>query len=62
MCIRTVLLKRVFYNITVCRYYEGQLAPISEVDLENNLATPQVRVTEAAEKVHARNKFDYIIA
>ncbi|KDP35269.1 hypothetical protein JCGZ_09428 [Jatropha curcas] len=33
------------------RYYEGQFTPISEVDFENNVETPQVRIMEAAEKV-----------
>ncbi|CAL5364934.1 unnamed protein product [Camellia sinensis] len=33
------------------RYFEGQLTPISEVDVENASESPNVRVTEAAEKV-----------
>ncbi|KAJ8768500.1 hypothetical protein K2173_022593 [Erythroxylum novogranatense] len=33
------------------RYYEGQLTPISEEDFENDIEGPQVRITEAAEKV-----------
>ncbi|KAF2284280.1 hypothetical protein GH714_020215 [Hevea brasiliensis] len=33
------------------RYYEGQFTPISEVDFETNVDSPQTRVTEAAEKV-----------
>ncbi|KAL6338846.1 hypothetical protein AAG906_023996 [Vitis piasezkii] len=33
------------------RYFEGQLTPISEIDVENTVETPHVRVTEAAEKV-----------
>ncbi|KAL2342979.1 hypothetical protein Fmac_004264 [Flemingia macrophylla] len=33
------------------RYYEGQLTPISEVDVEDEVQAPQVRITEAAEKV-----------
>lgn len=33
------------------RYFEGQLTPISEIDVENTVETPYVRVTEAAEKV-----------
>ncbi|XP_027368437.1 RNA cytidine acetyltransferase 1-like [Abrus precatorius] len=35
------------------RYYEGQLTPISEIDVEVEVevVAPQVRVTEAAEKV-----------
>ncbi|KAL1364804.1 RNA cytidine acetyltransferase 1 [Arachis duranensis] len=33
------------------RYYEGQLTPISEIDVEDEVQAPQVRVTEAAEKV-----------
>uniref|UniRef100_A0A5B7B8X6 RNA cytidine acetyltransferase n=1 Tax=Davidia involucrata TaxID=16924 RepID=A0A5B7B8X6_DAVIN len=33
------------------RYFEGQLTPISEVDVENAPESPHVRVTEAAEKV-----------
>ncbi|CAL5368156.1 unnamed protein product [Camellia sinensis] len=32
------------------RYFEGQLTPISEVDVENASESPNVRVTEAAEK------------
>ncbi|KAJ1412894.1 tRN [Sesbania bispinosa] len=32
------------------RYYEGQLTPISEIDVEDEVQAPQVRVTEAAEK------------
>lgn len=43
------------YNLTVYRYYEGQLTPISEVDFENNEDSPQIRVTEAAEQVHSKN-------
>ncbi|XP_050292456.1 RNA cytidine acetyltransferase 1 [Quercus robur] len=34
----------------LARYFEGQLTPISEVDVENVTETPHVRVTEAAEK------------
>ncbi|KAF7840044.1 RNA cytidine acetyltransferase 1 isoform X1 [Senna tora] len=33
------------------RYYEGQLTPISEMDVEDVVEAPRVRVTEAAEKV-----------
>ncbi|CAK9137393.1 unnamed protein product [Ilex paraguariensis] len=33
------------------RYFEGQLTPISEVDVEDTPDSPYVRVTEAAEKV-----------
>ncbi|XP_009629176.1 RNA cytidine acetyltransferase 1-like [Nicotiana tomentosiformis] len=33
------------------RYFEGQLTQLSEVEMENGLETPQVSVTEAAEKV-----------
>ncbi|KAK4264833.1 hypothetical protein QN277_025957 [Acacia crassicarpa] len=33
------------------RYYEGQLTPISEMDVEDVVEAPQVRVTEAAERV-----------
>ncbi|RVX21410.1 RNA cytidine acetyltransferase 1 [Vitis vinifera] len=33
------------------KYFEGQLTPISEIDVENTVETPHVRVTEAAEKV-----------
>ncbi|KAJ1398597.1 tRN [Sesbania bispinosa] len=32
------------------RYYEGQLTPISEIDVEDEVQAPRVRVTEAAEK------------
>ncbi|KAJ6907990.1 hypothetical protein NC651_018431 [Populus alba x Populus x berolinensis] len=33
------------------RYFEGKITPISEVDDENDVEIPRVRVTEAAEKV-----------
>lgn len=33
------------------RYFEGQLTSIAELDVEDTLESPQVRVTEAAEKV-----------
>ncbi|CAK8534585.1 unnamed protein product [Lathyrus sativus] len=33
------------------RYYEGQLTPISENDVDDKVHTPQIKVTEAAEKV-----------
>ncbi|TQD93820.1 hypothetical protein C1H46_020592 [Malus baccata] len=33
------------------RYYEGQFAPISELDVEDVVETPPLKVTEAAEKV-----------
>lgn len=36
---------------TVYSYYEGQLTPISENDVEGEVYTPQITVTEAAEKV-----------
>lgn len=36
----------------MCRYFEGQLTPISEFDSGDAEETPQVKVTEAAEKVH----------
>lgn len=38
---------------TVCRYYEGQLTSISELDFEDAETPqgPQLRLTEAAEKV-----------
>ncbi|KAF5727673.1 hypothetical protein HS088_TW22G01369 [Tripterygium wilfordii] len=35
----------------LARYYEGLLSPISELDVEDAMETPPVRVTEAAEKV-----------
>ncbi|KAJ0098187.1 hypothetical protein Patl1_27624 [Pistacia atlantica] len=35
----------------LARYYEGQFASISEIDVEDEVETPEVRVTEAAEKV-----------
>ena len=44
------------YNITCYRYFEGKITPISEVDDENDVEIPRVRVTEAAEKVHPMNK------
>lgn len=40
---------------TVCRYYEGQLTSFSELDVEDAEETPQgsqLRLSEAAEKVH----------
>ncbi|KAG5000198.1 hypothetical protein JHK87_021270 [Glycine soja] len=33
------------------RYYEGQLIPISEIDVEDKVQAPRVRVTEAAKQV-----------
>ncbi|CAJ2676937.1 unnamed protein product [Trifolium pratense] len=33
------------------RYFEGQLTPISENDVDDKVDTPRIRVTEAAEKV-----------
>lgn len=36
---------------TVFSYYEGQLTTISENDVEDEVQAPQIRVTEAAEKV-----------
>lgn len=33
------------------RYYEGQLTTFSEIDVEDTVETPEVRVTEAAKKV-----------
>jgi hypothetical protein len=36
---------------TICSYFEGQLTPISENDVDDKVDTPQIRVTEAAEKV-----------
>ncbi|XP_057962502.1 RNA cytidine acetyltransferase 2-like [Malania oleifera] len=33
------------------RYYEGQLTPISEIDVESSVNTARVNITEAAEKV-----------
>jgi len=37
--------------ITACSYYEGQLIPISEIDVEDKVQAPRVRVTEAAKQV-----------
>lgn len=42
----------MFLQSLFSRYFEGQLTPISELDADNAQETPQVRVTEAAEKVH----------
>lgn len=51
----TYLMIKVFALI-ICRYFEGQLTPISEVDdVENATEALPVRVTEAAEKVHFQN-------
>ncbi|WJX23106.1 hypothetical protein P8452_12349 [Trifolium repens] len=33
------------------RYYEGQLTPFSEIDVEDEMQAPRIRVTEAAERV-----------
>ena len=41
----------IIYITTLCSYYEGQLTPISEIDVEDEVQAPPVRVTEAAEKV-----------
>jgi len=49
------------YNITHCRYFEGKITPISEVDDENDVEISRVRVTEAAEKVHPVNIFWFYI-
>jgi hypothetical protein len=32
-------------------YYEGQLTPFSEIDVEDEMQAPRIRVTEAAERV-----------
>lgn len=39
------------YLHTICSYYEGQLSLISEIDVEDEVQAPRIRVTEAAEKV-----------
>lgn len=44
--------REAFLIKIVCRYYEGQFTSISEMDVEDELETPEVRLTEAAEKVH----------
>lgn len=41
---------RAFIIIFFLRYYEGQFAPISEMDVED-VELPAVSVTEAAQKV-----------
>lgn len=40
-----------YWLVTLCRYYEGQLTPISEIDVEDDVRDPQISVAEAAEKV-----------
>ena len=42
---------RLTIYVIVCSYYEGQLTSISEMDIEDEVQAPRVRVTEAAEKV-----------
>lgn len=37
--------------IDICRYFEGQIAPISEADDKVDVEHAPIRVTEAAEKV-----------
>lgn len=37
--------------VTVCSYYEGQITRISEINVEDKVQAPRLRVTEAAEKV-----------
>lgn len=37
--------------LIVYSYYEGQLTPISEIDIEDEMQAPRIRVTEAAERV-----------
>lgn len=44
------------YKYSVHRYYEGQLTTFSEIDVEDTVETPEVRVTEAAKKVHLENQ------
>ena len=48
-------MKHLQNNSTVCRYYEGQLTLFSELnveDAEETLQGSQLRLSEAAEKVH----------
>lgn len=40
-------------SFSVCRYFEGQLTDISELDAEELQDASPVRVVEAAEKVHS---------
>lgn len=40
-------------SFSVCRYFEGQLTDISELDAEELPDDSPVRVVEAAEKVHS---------
>ncbi|KAJ1420970.1 WD40/YVTN repeat-like-containing domain superfamily [Sesbania bispinosa] len=40
-------------------YYEGQLTPISEMNVEDEVQAPQVRVTEAAEKMLGKDSLDF---
>lgn len=45
----------IISNISIFfRYYEGQFAPISEMDY-NDVETSPVKVTEAAKKVYFNN-------
>ncbi|XP_065865527.1 uncharacterized protein [Euphorbia lathyris] len=52
---------RLNFGVMNLRYYEGQLTSISEVEFENDVETPPVRVAEAAQKrcpnvLHLKNK------
>lgn len=47
---------RRIYKFIFCRYFEGQLTPISEVDVENASESSRIRVTDAAEKVNSFTK------
>lgn len=50
------------FALPICRYFEGQLTPISEVDdVENVAEASHVRVTEAAEKVHFDNRASVLL-
>lgn len=49
-----------FLILDFLRYYEGQITPISEVDVENALENQPVPITEAAEKVRKpMSSFNY---
>jgi len=43
--------------IDICRYFEGQIAPISEAEDKVDVEHAPIKVTEAAEKVSG---FSYI--
>lgn len=47
----TLISKRSILPLLYIRYFEGQFAPITEVEISDEDVQAHVRVTEAAEKV-----------